>query len=206
MINVYSVSFAKVQWVSRNTLNQKQTNGPNPSTVYHPLSKCRQFFCWSYFTNLEVNPPPKIAMETAAFLREDFSSGPSDRHLAKVAVPRICKSWRLLFSWEFFYKSIELTKKLSFYTNKRGITHIYIYIYMGMALKTVWIVPRWSGRLERGGYVKGHDPEVSKAPTRRSCFHDMTSYLYMSLWLGPRSHGKAERSSYSVHTSDSTWL
>ena len=130
MINVYSVSFAKVQWVSRNTLNQKQTNGPNPSTVYHPLSKCRQFFCWSYFTNLEVNPPPKIAMETAAFLREDFSSGPSDRHLAKVAVPRICKSWRLLFSWEFFYKSIELTKKLSFYTNKRGITHIYIYIYI----------------------------------------------------------------------------
>ena len=37
-------------------------------------------------------------------------------------------------------------------------------IHMGMALKTVWIVPRWSGRLERGGYVKGHDPEVSKAP------------------------------------------
>ena len=56
------------------------------------------------------------------------------------------------------------------------------------------------------GFVKGHDPEVSKAPTRRSCFHDMTSYLYMSLWLGPRSHGKAERSSSSVHTSDSTWL
>ena len=28
-------------------------------------------------------------------------------------------------------------------------------MYMGMALKTVWIVPRWSGRLERGGYVKG---------------------------------------------------
>ena len=77
---------------------------------------------------------------------------------------------------------------------------------MGMALKTVWIVPRWSGRLERAGYVKGHDPEVSKAPTRRSCCHDMTSYLYMSLWLGQRSHGKAERSSYSVHTSDSTWL
>ena len=68
---------------------------------------------------------------------------------------------------------------------------------MVMALKTVWIVPRWSGRLERGGYVKGHDPEVSKAPTRRSCCHDMTSYLYMSLWLGQRSHGKAERSSYS---------
>ena len=84
--------------------------------------------------------------------------------------------------------------------------YMYIYIYMGMALKTVWIVPRWSGRLERGGYVKGHDPEVSNAPTRRSCFHDMTSYLYMSLWLGQRSHGKAERSSYSVHTSDSTWL
>ena len=78
--------------------------------------------------------------------------------------------------------------------------------HLGMALKTVWIVPRWSGRLERGGYVKGHDPEVSKAPTRRSCCHDMTSHLYMSLWLGQRSHGKAERSSYSVHTSDSTWL
>ena len=75
-----------------------------------------------------------------------------------------------------------------------------------MALKTVWIVPRWSGRLERGGYVKGHDPEISKAPTRRSCFHGMTSYVYVSLWLGQRSHGKAERSSYSVHTSDSTWL
>ena len=65
---------------------------------------------------------------------------------------------------------------------------------MGMALKTLWIVPRWSGRLERGGYVKGHDPEVSKAPIRRSCFHDMTSYVYMSLWLDQRSHGKAERS------------
>ena len=65
---------------------------------------------------------------------------------------------------------------------------------MGMALKTLWIVPRWSGRLERGGYVKGHDPEVSKAPTRRSCFHHMTSYVYMSLWLGQRSHGKVERS------------
>ena len=81
-----------------------------------------------------------------------------------------------------------------------------IYEHMGMALKTVWIVPRWSGRLERGGYVKGHDPEVSKAPTRRSCFHVMTSYLYMSLWLGQRSHGRAEKSSYSVQTSDSTWL
>ena len=80
------------------------------------------------------------------------------------------------------------------------------YIYMGVALKTVWIVPRWSGRLERGGYVKGHDPEVSKAPTRRSCCHDMTSYLYMSLWLGQRSHGKAERSRYTVHTLDSNWL
>ena len=75
-------------------------------------------------------------------------------------------------------------------------------IEMGKALKTVWIVPRWSGRLERGGYVKGHDPEVPKAPTRRSCFHDMTSYVYMSLWLGQRSHGKAERSSYSVGTVD----
>ena len=66
--------------------------------------------------------------------------------------------------------------------------------YMGMALKTLWIVPRWSGRLERGGYVKGHDPEVSKAPAGRSCFHDMTSYVYMSLWLDQRSHGKVERS------------
>ena len=65
---------------------------------------------------------------------------------------------------------------------------------MGMALKTLWIVPRWSGRLERGSYVKGHDPEVSKAPARRSCFHDMTSYVYMSLWLDQRSHGKVERS------------
>ena len=62
------------------------------------------------------------------------------------------------------------------------ISHDDPIIYMGMALKTVWIVPRWSGRLERGGYVKGHDPEVSKAPSRRSCCHDMTSYLYMSLW------------------------
>ena len=69
-----------------------------------------------------------------------------------------------------------------------------INLHMGMALKTLWIVPRWSGRLERGGYVKGHDPDVSKAPTRRSCFHDMTSYVYMSLWLGQRSHGKVERS------------
>ena len=82
--------------------------------------------------------------------------------------------------------------------------HPSIYIYMGMALKTVWIVPRWSGRLERGGYVKGHDPEVSKPPTRRSCFHDMTSYLYMSLWLGQRSHGKAERSHFGVNLTVST--
>ena len=32
---------------------------------------------------------------------------------------------------------------------------------MGMALKTLWIFPRWSGRLERGGYVKGHDPDLT---------------------------------------------
>ena len=58
--------------------------------------------------------------------------------------------------------------------------------HMGMALKTLWIA-RWSGR-----------PDVTqrfpKAPTRRSCFHDMTSYVYMSLWLDQRSHGKVERS------------
>ena len=48
--------------------------------------------------------------------------------------------------------------------------------------------------LQRGDYVKGHDPEVSKAPIGRSCFHDLTSYVYMSLWLGQRSCGKVERS------------
>ena len=64
--------------------------------------------------------------------------------------------------------------------------------YMGMALKTLWIVPRWSGRLERGDYVKGHDPEVSKAP------NDMTWNVYMSLWLDQRSHGKVERSGIEV--------
>ena len=52
-------------------------------------------------------------------------------------------------------------------------------------------VIRTSGR---GGYVKGHDPEVSKAATGRSCFHDMTSYVYMTLWPDQRSHGKVERS------------
>ena len=65
-------------------------------------------------------------------------------------------------------------------------------LYVGMALKTLWIVPRWSGRLERGDYVKGHDPEVSKAP------NDMTRNVYMSLWLDQRSHGKAERSGIEV--------
>ena len=48
--------------------------------------------------------------------------------------------------------------------------------HMGMALKTLWIVPRWSARLERGDYVKGHDPEVSKTP------NDMTWNVYVSLW------------------------
>ena len=48
--------------------------------------------------------------------------------------------------------------------------------------------------LEQGDYVKGHDPEASKAPTGRSCFHDITSYVYMRLRLGQRSCGKAERS------------
>ena len=32
---------------------------------------------------------------------------------------------------------------------------------IGMALKSLWVA-RWSGRPERGGYVKGRDPEVSK--------------------------------------------
>ena len=63
-----------------------------------------------------------------------------------------------------------------------------LWTHMGMALKTIWIVPRLSARLERGDYVKGHDPEVSKAP------NDMTWMVYMSLCLDQRSHGKAERS------------
>ena len=63
--------------------------------------------------------------------------------------------------------------------------------------RTIWIIPRWSACLERGDYVKGHDPEVSKAPTRRSCLHDMTSNVYMSLRLDQSSHGKAERSGIS---------
>ena len=78
--------------------------------------------------------------------------------------------------------------------NKVASNSLSHYMYLGMALKTLWIVPRWSRRLERGGCVKGHDPEVSKAPTGRSCFHDMTSYVYMSPWLDQRSHGKVERS------------
>lgn len=46
-------------------------------------------------------------------------------------------------------------------------------------------------------YLKGHDPEVSKAPTRGSCFHDMTSNVYMSLWLDQSSHVKGKRSGIS---------
>ncbi len=64
---------------------------------------------------------------------------------------------------------------------------MYIYGY-GMALKTLWIVPRWSARLERGDYVKGHDPEVSKTP------NDMTWNVYVSLWR--RDQGS---------TSDTAW-
>ena len=70
-----------------------------------------------------------------------------------------------------------------------------------MALKTVWIVPRWSGRLERGGYVKEHDPEVSKAPTRRSCGHDMTSYLYTL-----RIQLDCKHSWYRWHEFQSCWI
>ena len=67
---------------------------------------------------------------------------------------------------------------------------IYIYIYMGMALKTVWIVPRWSGRLERGGYVKGHDPEVSKA---RIEDHVFIIWHHMSTWVCGLTRGHMER-------------
>ena len=64
----------------------------------------------------------------------------------------------------------------------------------GYGSKTLSSVPRWSGHLEPNGYLNGHDPEVSKAPTRTSCFRDMTSYVYMGLWLDQRSHEKVERS------------
>ena len=57
----------------------------------------------------------------------------------------------------------------------------------GYGSKTLSSVPRWSGHLEPNGYLNGHDPEVSKAPTRTSCFRDMTSYVYMGLWLDQRS-------------------
>ena len=65
-------------------------------------------------------------------------------------------SYHIIYHWIFIYNII--------------------YIYMGMALKTLWIVPRWSARLERGDYVKGNDPEVSKTP------NDMTWNVYVSLW------------------------
>ena len=65
-----------------------------------------------------------------------------------------------------------------------------IYIYMGMALKTLWIVPRWSGRLERGGYVKGHDPEVSKAQIKDPVF---MIWHHMSTWVCGLTRGHMER-------------
>ena len=57
----------------------------------------------------------------------------------------------------------------------------------------IWVWLQKPSGVSRG-YLKGHDPEVSKAPTRRSCFRDITSYVYMSLWLDQRSHEKVERS------------
>ena len=53
---------------------------------------------------------------------------------------------------------------------------------------------RWSARLERGEYVEGHDPEVSKAPARRSCFHDMTLLWHQPFtWVCGLTKGRMER-------------
>ena len=72
----------------------------------------------------------------------------------------------------------------------RGDSTPCIYIYMGVALKTLWIVPRWSGRLEQGGYVKGHDPEVSKAQIED---HVFMIWHHMSTWVCGLTRGHMER-------------
>ena len=91
-------------------------------------------------------------------------------------------------------------------------------IYMGMALKTLWIVPRWSGRLERGDYVKGHDPEVSKPP------NDMTwnvawpkvtwkggeiwnrSSKFHGLWINSLKQGRKPNNHKFLHGDTRSWL
>lgn len=50
------------------------------------------------------------------------------------------------------------------------------YAHIGWLQKTLWIIQRWSAPLERGEYVKGHDPERcprAKGPTTRSSCHGM---------------------------------
>ena len=53
----------------------------------------------------------------------------------------------------------------SFQTCKKMINiYIYMYIYIWLWFEIrVWIGPRWSGRLERTGFRRVHDPDLAKA-------------------------------------------
>ena len=75
-------------------------------------------------------------------------------------------------------------------TTSTTIFTAFKYVHLGMALKTLWIVPRWSGRLERGGYVKGHDPEVSKVQIED---HVFMIWHHMSTWVCGLTRGHMER-------------
>ena len=86
-----------------------------------------------------------------------------DRHASNRSAGRA--EWNLQHFWvENLLSDVETCSSMKV----RRSYHLKVHEHFKVL--TCWIVPRWSGRLERGDYVKGHDPEVSKAPLEDHVF------------------------------------